>query len=170
MVALQKTISLEKLHLGCGDVRLPGYANIDMHESKAVDLKLDLSYPLPDYILPGSVSEILGYHLFEHLPFCRIEQVVTSWFRALRPGGKLILEMPDFDATVRRYLNSPNDNVILANIFGSQEHEGQFHHWGWNKIRLKFLFEGVGFKDVIFKEPTDYHAKLEPCLRCEATK
>lgn len=158
-----------KLHLGCGGIYKEGYVNIDRDEYEGkVDRKFDLSQPL-DYE-DNSVEVIEAYHLFEHLPFSTIEAVVTSWYRVLKPGGKLIMEMPDFDGVIALVNQRPNDNSVLASIFGSQAREGQFHHWGWNKTRLKFALEGTGFKDVIFPAPTDYHKNLEPCLRVEATK
>lgn len=159
-----------KLHLGCGSIKLEGYVNIDMVEEKPgiVDRVFDLSKPLdyPD----NSVEEIQAYHLFEHLPFSCIEAVIKSWHRVMKPGAKIMMEMPDFDESVKWYMENPNDNTALASIYGSQQHPGQFHHWGWNKTRLKFLLEGVGFKDVVFPEPQDYHSNLEPCLRVEAIK
>lgn len=159
-----------KLHLGCGPDYKEGYVNIDLDEfpNCKVDRKFNLEEPLdyPD----NSVEEISAYHLFEHLRFSKIEAVINSWYRVLAPGGKLIMEMPDFDQVLEKAVQNPNDNVALASIFGSQDREGQYHHWGWNKTRLKFMLEGVGFKDVTFPPPQDYHKDLEPCLRVEATK
>ncbi len=160
-----------KLHIGCGENILPGYINIDQRKAPGVDMELDLSKPIEQDVFGNEeVDEILGLHVFEHLPFNGIEQVLKSWYRILKKGGMLILEMPDFDQTVKNYINNPNDITILASIFGCQEHEGQFHHWGWNPTRLKFALEATGFKGVVFPPPQDYHKNLEPCLRVEATK
>ena len=161
-----------KLHLGCGHIKLDDYINIDVYEDPKypgdVDRIFDLNQPLdyPD----NSVELIQAYHLFEHLKFVNTEVIVKSWFRVLQPDGKLIMEMPDFDEVVKWYIENPNDNSVIASIYGSQEHVGQFHHWGWNKTRLKALLEGLGFKQVTFPDPQDYHAQLEPCLRVEAIK
>lgn len=159
-----------KLHLGCGPIKKDGYINIDFLQVKegVVDRVFDLEEPLdyPD----ESVVLIEAYHLFEHLKFSRIEVIIKSWFRVMAPGGKIIMEMPDFDEVVKWYQASPNDNSVIASVFGNQSDKGQYHHWGWNKPRLKLLLEGVGFKNVIFPEPTDYHIQLEPCLRVEAVK
>ena len=161
-----------KLHLGCGPIYKEGFVNIDLKsfdDNMKIDRAYDLSTPL-DYP-EQSVGRIEAYHLFEHLPFSCIEAVVTSWYNCLSPGGVLIMEMPNFDEVIERVRQNPNDNVALASVFGNQDREGQFHHWGWNKTRLKFMLEGVGFKSVRFPDPQDYHKNLgEPCLRVEATK
>ncbi len=159
-----------KLHLGCGDIYLEGYVNVDMHESAKIkiDLKHDLGSPLP--YPDNSVDLIQAYHLFEHLKFSSIEAIIKDWYRVMKSGARIIMEMPDFDETLKYVLANPNDNAAIASIYGSQEHEGQYHHWGWNKTRLKLLLEGVGFKDIQFPEPKDYHTQLEPCMRVEAVK
>jgi hypothetical protein len=44
LAALQRQRSL-RVHLGCGDDRLPGYVNIDYRPTSAVDVAMDLSLP-----------------------------------------------------------------------------------------------------------------------------
>lgn len=160
---------MTRLHLGCGGKYLKGYVNIDIFAMEGkVDRIFDLSYPLdyPD----NSVEVIESYHLFEHLPYQRIGDAVGSWYRVLKVGSKLIMEMPDFDKVIAKLSKNPNDEEVLKYLFGSQDRVGQQHNWGWNKKRLQKLLKGVGFKKVVFEKPQDYHSKSEPCLRVEATK
>ena len=61
--ALQHDRSL-RVHLGCGDDRLPGFVNIDCRPTGAVDVAMDLSLPR---LADGSVSFVFSNAFFEHL-------------------------------------------------------------------------------------------------------
>jgi hypothetical protein len=63
LAALQRQRSL-RLHLGCGDDRLPGYVNIDNRATAAVDVAMDLSLPR---LADGSVAFVFSNAFFEHL-------------------------------------------------------------------------------------------------------
>ncbi|MFO7733951.1 MAG: methyltransferase domain-containing protein, partial [Candidatus Aminicenantes bacterium] len=101
-----------RLHLGCGEVFLRNYVNIDFPPSshtvqhKAVadvfaDLK-DLSFPA------FSVDEVRLHHVFEHFDRPTSLALLCTWQQWLKIGGVLIIETPDFEAAVKRMLHSPN--------------------------------------------------------------
>ena len=46
---------------------------------------------------PGSLGAVTGFHLIEHMPAYEQIRLVQLAFRALRPGGVLILETPNLD-------------------------------------------------------------------------
>lgn len=159
-----------RILLGCGELQEHGpedVVNVDIFPSEHVDRVFDLNEPL-DYP-EGSVDAIYCYHTFEHLKRDGIEKVVASWYRILKSGSQLILELPDFDALCQWALNDPENDEPVRNVFGSQDRMGQVHLWGWNELRLRRLFEPVGFR-VEFAEPKDYHAAECPSLRMEAMK
>jgi predicted SAM-dependent methyltransferase len=63
LATLQRGRSL-RVHLGCGDDRLPGFVNIDSRPTAAVDVAMDLSLP---HLADGSVSLVFSNAFFEHL-------------------------------------------------------------------------------------------------------
>jgi hypothetical protein len=63
LAALQRQRSL-RLHLGCGDDRLPGFVNIDYRATAAADVVMDLNLPR---LAAGSVSLAFSNAFFEHL-------------------------------------------------------------------------------------------------------
>lgn len=56
-------LAQQKLHIGCGDVALAGWVNIDLTPYPAVDLVHDVTKPLPF----ESCSFIFAEHFIEHL-------------------------------------------------------------------------------------------------------
>lgn len=157
---------MNKLHIGCGNTHLDGYLNVDLHSRKA-DEHVDLNEPLP--YADERFEEIVGMHIFEHLDPTKMDSIIKSWNRVLKPGGTILLEMPDFDALCKSYLADRDREMTLEWIFGNQRDPGQQHRWGWNQKRLTKLFHRHGFY-VSFEDPKDYHSKEGPCLRIVATK
>ena len=154
-----------KLHLGCGDQHFDGYVNIDWRKTSATDLVLDITrLPYPD----NSIEQIESYHVIEHLPRHNVERALGDWYRVLHPGGKLILEYPDFDEIAKLYL--AGDEKQLDGIFGLQRFEGDYHLFGYNRTRLSRILKSVGFTNIENKPPQDYHSIDWSCLRVECTK
>lgn len=166
-----------RLHIGCGGVHLDGYTNVDLYESEATDEVWPCHMPNQyDNFKPGTVTEVIGFHCFEHFDCRSINALVAAWHRILHPGGKVIMEMPDLYNICRDYVARYGDDsnrkrldILLHYMYGSKDGPGQDHQWGWDEQQLRSLFGPIGFK-VEFTEPQDYHASEAPCLRMEATK
>ena len=97
-----------RLHLGCGERYLEGYVNIDypldqhsVQISSPADLHADiteLSYE------PATVAEVRLHHVFEHFDRVTALRLLIDWYAWLEEGGLLLIETPDFEASVRRFL------------------------------------------------------------------
>ncbi len=160
---LRRARSGLRLHLGCGQRRLPGFINIDHNFSEATDYVSDITrLPCPD----GSVERIETYHVIEHIPEPVVRDVLSSWRRLLQPAGVLVIECPDLDADIREYMAGNRER--LYSIFGRQRFPGDAHHWGYSAATLTELLEHLGYTNVRSLPPTDYHADKEPCIRVEA--
>lgn len=174
-----------RLHLGCGTQHLPGYVNIDCKKTQATDLICDIrQLPYRD----NTVDTIESYHVFEHIPVClhanvsnkygdkyaSLITVLKEWYRALKPEGNLVIEMPDLDRSIREYLKADEarKEELLIPIYGSYRNgdSTDIHRWGANEHRLRYILEKAGFRYIKFCEATDYHKDLCPCLRVEAIK
>lgn len=118
---IDRNESFLRLHLGCGNVRFPGYINIDFRKTKGTDYVCNaVKLPFPD----NSVEVIETYHMIEHLPKKIFERTLKCWWKKLIPRGKLIIECPDFDMSVKEYLKGNEER--LYNIFGLNRYKGDF--------------------------------------------
>ena len=153
-----------RLHLGCGWKHFEGYINVDLRITDATDVICSIiDLPWPD----KSVSVIESYHVIEHVSHKKIKRMLSEWYRVLKPEGKLILECPNFDMAVREYLAGNEGRLI--NIFGQQRFNGDYHHYGFNPLRLARILEEIGFKSIQNLIPQSSQSLDEPSFRivCE---
>ena len=151
-----------KLNLGSAGLLLPGYTSIDLYDDRA-DLQMDiLKLDFED----NTIEEILASHVFEHLSPHYALPALQEWIRVLKPGGKLIMEMPDFEITCRRFLEEKDYNKKLEfmNIIFCPSHivdgkpiEGSNHLWGWWPESLYYHLNYAGYTNIEFKEQQIIH-------------
>jgi len=144
-----------KLHLGCGGVYLDGYRNIDLpieqhgiQDAIRPDVHADITTL---EFAPGSVSEIRLHHVFEHFDRPTALRLLIDWYQWLEPGGKLVIETPDFARSARTLIwkRSPADQMkILRHVFGSHEAEWAHHCDGWYPARFRRILGQFGFVKV----------------------
>lgn len=147
-----------RLHLGCGQVYLPGYLNIDyppgehsvQQESKA-DLHADilqLDYPA------HSIQEVRAHHVFEHFQRPVALALLVRWYQWLAPGGILRLETPDLERSIHEILGTRDERQrqrILRHVFGSHEAHWATHHDGWYKDKWEVTLGRLGFHACQFE-------------------
>ena len=147
-----------RIHLGCGDDRLPGYVNADIRVTGAADVSLDLTEltDLPE----GAVECLYSNAFFEHL--MRPQRVVhlRGAHRALDPAGGFAcyIGIPYFKGVARSYLEGAPGIVgptfDLFNVYrythGDPEHvDGwyfeQLHKSLFDEDELDGLLSAAGF-------------------------
>lgn len=151
-----------KLNLGSASVKIPGFKSVDLYNDNAdykmnvLDLKFD----------DNSIEEILASHLFEHLSPHFATPALKEWYRVLKPGGRLVMEMPDFEKLCVRFVNEPDlakridlMNIIFcpADIVNGKPVEGSNHLWGWWPEPLWYHLTGVGFVNISFHNQISHH-------------
>lgn len=141
-----------KLHLGCGNIRLPGFCNVDILPTQAVDVISDISSL--DNFNNESVDLIYACHVLEHFSHKDAVIILKRWFEVLTPGGELRLSVPDIDRIVKIYndnwdhFQTPGNSPWVGLLYGGQGDPYDFHKTGFNFCWMKYLLEGVGFTDV----------------------
>jgi predicted SAM-dependent methyltransferase len=181
-----------KLNLGCGGRPLCGYINVDRDNIQ----QLKIRYPTQKFSenieifdwdifnLPlndDCADEVLMDSVLEHVSFIDEPRILREAHRVLKPGGKLIVTVPDFEATCRAWLAAEDDwqeffddsehaintchwfgthsysyenrwGYLMATFYGSQNGDGQFHRNGYSKGKLKKMLTYLGFQRTVISE------------------
>jgi hypothetical protein len=120
--AIDINFNMDSLHLGCGNIHIKGYCNVDVIPSGATDLVLDIA-SLPG-IKNNFVGKIYSCHVLEHFSTNMINSILARWYEVLRPGGELRISVPDLDAITRIYQKNikhfqvPGNQPWIALIYG----------------------------------------------------
>lgn len=148
-----------RLNIGSGNRRLPGYRNIDAVPRAGVDMVAPADeIPLPD----ACADEVLAVHLLEHFFEWEVPEVLTEWARLLRPGGLLVLELPDLLKCARNLCEQRPEKkpgqLTLWGIYGDAtlKDPWMMHKSGWWFERLAPVVQAVGFVDIS-EHDTQYH-------------
>ena len=135
-----------KLHIGCGDVIIPEYTNVDIRYMPGVDVIDNAAYLRR--FKDEEVTEIYACHILEH--FCRwdVTVILKRWFDILTPCGKLVLAVPDFEAIVEFYTQTGNIEAVKGLLYGGQDYSENMHHNCWDFASIKRVLLDVGFETV----------------------
>lgn len=182
-----------KLHLCCGDVYLGGYINCDItgtlrrkadhtepptnldnyyqgrcigkRKPNVIDQKMDLTH-VPWKFMAESVEEVVMISAIEHFTLEQAKQIVNEVWRVLVPGGIFLVDFPDIEETVKRYMqNDPEFGIRL--IYGSHRDENAYHAWGYTPETFRNLLGGSRWKRVDFGNIVEHDY---PVIGCKAEK
>jgi len=128
------------LYLNCGSGQRPFSApwiNIDAQAKWKPDVVADCA-SLPFYA-DGSCDMIVMHHVLEHFGCGEGQGMLREARRLLRPGGSLIITVPDLRALAQAWLMHKLDTQIyVTNLYGAfmgDDHDR--HRWG-------FTYESLG--------------------------
>jgi len=109
-------------------------------------------------------DEILAVHVVEHFYIWEIEDVIREWIRVLKPGGKMVIEVPCLDKIINQFIKfdgNPPINIGMWGLYGdpSYQDERMTHRWCYSVSMLKALLETVGLKNITEEKP-QYHVGI----------
>jgi SAM-dependent methyltransferase len=121
----------EKINLGCGKKKMPGYLNVDRVAAVEPDVVHDLNvypYPFPD----NSFEEVCAYDVVEHLNDVMV--FMREVWRIARPDARVVFTTPHFssansftDPTHQRHLSYYSFDYFTVghqwNYYGSEGFE-----------------------------------------------
>lgn len=149
-----------KLNVGAGNKRPDGYFNIDaVQHPKASPLDLVAeahAIPLPD----ACADEVMAIHLVEHIYPHDLHATLVEWHRLLKPGGRLVLEMPDIEKCCRNLIKGTDESLSLRGIYGDNPNGSHWddHKTGWSFRTLAPVVANAGFRSIVEKQ-TEFHKK-----------
>lgn len=165
-----------RLNLGSGDIRFPGFTNVDLYDDTA-DIMADIcDVPLAD----GVADEIKCIQVIEHVPYFKNQPMFQEIYRLLKPGGFADIETPDVDVVCRKILEEGLTDKWVYNLVGEYHRpwdKGRYADWEhnaasihrnpWNEERLRRFAEAEGFRverlrwqDSIYKCEENMYVRL----------
>lgn len=165
-----------KLNLGAGGIEYPGFLSVDLHDKRA-HILMDIT-KLTDFE-DNSVSEIMASHVFEHLNPYHSHDILREWFRVLKPGAKLSMEMPDIEKCCHSFINNKDYyarmgviNVIYGSVnttnVGGPDNITSPHLFGWWPESVYNHLVETGYINITF--PPEQWPHPGDNLRVEAYK
>jgi hypothetical protein len=170
-----------KVNVGSGGRPMLGYLNTDVIAHPGVDL-ICPSWDLD--IADASVEELRSHDVIEHLFPKDWPPTLNEFWRVIRPGGTIVLSVPDFGEVARGYTEgrySINDarTFIMATVppFNSVNYDvpESYHRTCHSKASLTADLTERGFVDIttwtevypwnLFIKATKPAAKTKPVLR-----
>jgi len=141
-----------KIELGGGESPHNGYVNVDIRNLPTVDVICDVT-KLNEKFSNDSIEEILCINLLEHIPRKKLLKTLRIWYDILKDGGILKINVPDFEALAKAYIEKKIFwEDLLDGICGAQKFSEDFHYNAFNYINLKKILESVGFRIKNYKK------------------
>lgn len=147
-----KSAEALRLHIGGKEVH-PDWKILDIEERPEVDFigdAADLSQ-----FADESVDAIYASHVLEHFYHSlnnELMRTLTEWYRVLKPGGQLLISVPDLRTLCWLFLNPnlmPMDKHYLMRVmFGGQVNQYDVHKVGFDADILGLYLYEVGFSDM----------------------
>lgn len=140
-----------KLHVACGEKRLPGFTHVDGRADTHPDIVADFrSMPM---IKNNSIELVYLCHGLEHVLLREAVSTLQELRRVLISGGVLRLSVPDFAALVGLYNKGVPLRIIRGAICGGQEYELNIHYSVWDEFSLAEALNAAGFTSIRRYDP-----------------
>jgi hypothetical protein len=147
-----------RVEIGAGIYPQPGFVHFDADwTANHLEARTNAwSLPVPD----GWAREIVAVHLLEHIRPVRVNETLAEWRRALAPGGRIQIHVPDSRRLMERFVevDPPEKWKFMAALLGTygnssitrpeQIERPADHQLMFDPPLLTWLFEQAGFVDV----------------------
>jgi predicted SAM-dependent methyltransferase len=159
----KSTRGMRYIHIGCGDVLLDNFMNVDFYSPKLFLKRLmriepkstvfrghDFRHKLPfaSQVFDGAFSE----HTLEHLDPWSAKRLLKEIHRVLRPGSVVRIVVPNLDHYVEYYSGGMPDPAFAKFAGGAEAIWCLTQNWGhqsvWNVTNLSKCLAEAGFQDI----------------------
>ncbi len=168
-----------KLHLGCGDVHLDGWINVDGNPASAADVVMDFRR-IGGTLAAATVDEVMMIHSLSYLRLWEARDLLATLHEVLKPGSKFIAEFPDVEKCALAIGRAGKDvTSYLEAVRGFYAFDpGQIarrrpytpYAFGWAAWHLEQELKAVGFAAAETRPPLTHGALAWRDSRVEATK
>lgn len=153
-----------RLNLGCGDMLLPGYVNVDVaaeRRGRQPDVVCDIRdlSAFPD----NHADEVMAIHVIEHFYRWEVVDLIKEWLRVLKPGGQLVLECPNLLSACEALLANPEQAAqpgqagsrTMWCFYGDPSWQDPLmcHRWLYTPQSLAQVMHEAGLRELAQKVP-----------------
>lgn len=161
-----------KVHIGSGSINVQGWINLDARSFPHTHI-LSNGVSL-DMFADTAISQIYLCHVLEHFSFKEVDEILVSFARKLKSGGRVYISVPDLSAMVNIFTENNNDlSIIKSALMGGQDYEFNFHKAAFTKESLSNSLQAAGFanastwrvEEVFGREIGDWSSRHIPTPR-----
>jgi predicted SAM-dependent methyltransferase len=121
------------LDVGCGEAGPhAGHVGVDIRPLKGIGL-LSQAWTIEQHLPAESVSAFYSRHTLEHLTFPQVKNTLKSWYRLLKPGGRVHLIVPDLAFHIQQFLDLRPPSPSPANPRWTQRQHALAGFYGWQR-------------------------------------
>ncbi len=112
------------------------WINVDCQPKWEPDLLAVPGKPLA--LEDGSVDIVVLHHVLEHFGCGEADAIMADLYRVLRPGGSMVVCVPNITALCGGYMRGALDPYqLMVNLYGAyMGDEADRHKWGYTPISL----------------------------------
>jgi hypothetical protein len=168
-----------KLNLGCGQMYLQGWVNVDLNPKLKPDLVCGFN-EIHTHLPHESVDEILMLHSISYLRLWEARLFLRNMLNILKKNGILIMEFPDI-LKCSKMMQNANENLdeylegvrgIYAFDLDQIRRMESFtpYAFGWSAWHMKQELLSAGFKDIAIENPETHGKRILRDTRIIAKK
>ena len=168
----------KKLNLGSGLHPLPRYVNVDILPERHPDIVASVEEL--SFSEDGQWDLVRASHVLEHFPFSRGLEVLAEWARVIRPGGYLVLCVPDYVRLSWRAIFRPEhfdplsyadpqksldwlNGLFALDLPPAHRHQMVFTHQNIRSMLRYVGLEYVGRQTWLVEEPASLGIQDDSC-------
>lgn len=171
-----------KINIGCGKQTWPDFYCVDAvrhpRATRAPDALFAFSFDKDGNLLErlplgdSCAAEVHNYHFIEHVHEWEAPAVVAEFYRLLKNGGNLYMELPNLEHACRNLLKGKPDQWCMWPLYGDGTHKDPYmcHKYGYTPKTIKRLLGNAGFRGIKILPPQTHGRKANRDMRVEAVK
>jgi predicted SAM-dependent methyltransferase len=82
----------------------------------------------------------------EHICRADADELLARWRLALRPGGVLIVSVPDLETILHEAADVAKHDFLQRHLFGSHRNPWQVHRYNWTRATLGDALRAAGYR------------------------
>jgi predicted SAM-dependent methyltransferase len=170
-----------RINFACGKQTWDGWYCVDAAQhpkaTRPVDLlhafKFDGELLLNKLHLDSDVAdEVHSYHFIEHVYQWEARAVIMEFKRLLKPGGRLVLELPNLELACKNLLKGSTDQFSMWPLYGDPGNRDVYmcHRWGYTQDTIRNLLKSCGMRQILMLDPKTHGARKNRDMRVECEK